>query len=66
MLLSGLCHICLFDFIRVEGGGAKFMKYFKGEQAIKVWETLLYSVEWKMMGEWWIGKAVEGSSNGLI
>jgi hypothetical protein len=25
----------------------------------------LYNVEWKVVGEWWIGKDVEGSDPGL-
>jgi hypothetical protein len=29
--LAELCQICLFEFIRVEGG-VKFMKHVKGEQ----------------------------------
>jgi hypothetical protein len=40
LFISGtLSQICLFEFIRVEGG-VKFMEHFKGAQAIKVWEPL--------------------------
>jgi hypothetical protein len=36
--------MCLFEFIRVEGG-ATFIKYFKGgAQAINVWEHLYQGV----------------------
>jgi hypothetical protein len=28
-IIRTLCHICLYEFFRVEGG-AKFMKHFKG------------------------------------
>jgi hypothetical protein len=37
-----LCRICLFEFIRVEGG-VKFIKHFGGggAQAVKVWEPLV-------------------------
>jgi hypothetical protein len=37
-----LCQICLFEFIRVQGG-VKFMKHFKGAQATKVWEPVHYT-----------------------
>jgi hypothetical protein len=34
-----LRHICLFECIRMEES-AKFMKHFKGAQAIEVWERV--------------------------
>jgi hypothetical protein len=40
VIIWTLCGISLFEFIRVEGGGAKFMKHIKRAQAIKGWEPL--------------------------
>jgi hypothetical protein len=44
MLFIGwaLCHIYLFEFIRVDGG-REVMNLFKGAQAIKLWEPLGYA-----------------------
>jgi hypothetical protein len=38
-----LCQVCLFTFVRVEGGSTRttFIKHLKGAKIIKVWEPLV-------------------------